>query len=220
MPENHQRDPQPAGRLSVPLLGNRTLGEFKEKIKTWAIENGSVPQVVRPPERGIICRPLLRGITIRRTIVAVTVLGALALPAAAFAGNGLIDQYIEDVPTAGGAHHPGAGSGSGGTGGTGGSGTQAPAPPPATLSSAVQTKLEAKGGKDSDLLRQIATSPSYGAPPATAGQVPTPAASPDPLSAAVGAVTDGSDGRMVGLFVALLAVTAASLGIAAARRRA
>jgi hypothetical protein len=36
---------------------------------------------------------------------------------------------------------------------------------------------------------------------------------------AVGAITDGSDGRMVGLFVALLAVTAVSLGFAAARRR-
>ncbi len=168
-------------------------------------------------ERGIICCPLLRGITIRRTIVAVAVLGALALPAAAFAGNGLIDQYIEDVPTAGGAHHPGAGTDSSGTGD---SGTQAPAAPPATLSSTVQTKLDAKGGKDSDLLREIATSPSYGAPPATAGQVPKPATSPDPLSAAVGAVTDGSDGRMVGLFVALLAVTAVSLGVAAARRRA
>jgi hypothetical protein len=164
---------------------------------------------------GNIHCPLLRGIAIRCTVVSVAVLGVLALPAAAFADNGLIDQYIEDVPTAGGAHHPGAGSG-----GTGGSGTQAPTPPPATLSSAVQTKLDAKGGKDSDLLREIATSPSYGAPPETSGQVPTPAASPDPLSAAVGAVTDGSDGRMVGLFVALLAVTAVSLGVAAARRRA
>ena len=36
----------------------------------------------------------------------------------------------------------------------------------------------------------------------------------------IGAVTDGSDGRMVGLFVALLAITAVSFGFAAARKRA
>ena len=161
-------------------------------------------------------RLVLRRRIRRRAFATALAVAALAWPGAAIGQNGgLIDQYIEDIPTAGGAHHP-----SGGSTGTGNSGTQAPAPPPATLSSAVQTKLDAKGGKDSDLLRQIATSPSYGAPPATSGQVPTPASSPDPLSAAVGAVTNGGDGRMVGLFVAILAVTALSLGFAAARRRA
>ena len=155
---------------------------------------------------------MLRGILIRRTIVAVAVLGALALPGAAFAGNGLIDQYIEDVPTAGGAHHPGAG-------GTSGSGTSSPTAPTVSLSGSVQTKLDKNGGDDAPLLNKIATSPSYGAPQETSGTVPTPTGSPDPLSAAVGAITDGSDGRMVGLFVALLAVTAVSLGFAAASRR-
>jgi hypothetical protein len=138
---------------------------------------------------------------------------ALALPGAAFAQTGgLIDQYIEDVPTSGGTHH--AGTGSGGTGSTGFSA----AVTPASLPSDVKTKLEDKGGKDSDILQQIATSPRYGAPPATSGAIPA-TSSPDPFSAAVGALTDGGDGRMVGLFVALLAITAVSLGFAAARRR-
>jgi len=136
------------------------------------------------------------------------------MPGTAFAQTGgLIDQYIEDVPTSGGTHH--AGTGSGGTGSTGSSA----AVTPASLPSDVTTKLEDKGGKDSEILQEIATSPRYGAPPATAGAVLTATSSPDPFSAAVGAVTDGGDGRMVGLFVALLAVTAVSLGFAAARRR-
>jgi hypothetical protein len=137
---------------------------------------------------------------------------AIALPGAAFAQTGgLIDQYIEDVPTSGGTHHAG-------TGGTGSTGSSA-AVTPASLPSDVKTKLEDKGGKDSDILRQIATSPRYGAPPATSGAILTATSSPDLFSAAVGALTDGGDGRMVGLFVALLAITAVSLGFAAARRR-
>ena len=151
---------------------------------------------------------------IRHTLVTAVAGAALAMPGTAFAQTGgLIDQYIEDVPTSGGTHH--AGTGSGGTGSTGSSA----AVTPASLPSDVTTKLEDKGGKDSEILQEIATSPRYGAPPATAGVVLTTTSSPDPLSAAVGAVTDGGDGRMVGLFVALLAVTAVSLGFAAARRR-
>jgi len=151
---------------------------------------------------------------IRRTLVTAVAGAALAMPGTAFAQTGgLIDQYIEDVPTSGGTHH--AGTGSGGTGSTGSSA----AVTPASLPSDVTTKLEDKGGKDSEILQEIATSPRYGAPPATAGAVLTATSSPDPFSAAVGAVTDGGDGRMVGLFVALLAVTAVSLGFAAARRR-
>ena len=146
--------------------------------------------------------------------MAVGVLGALALPATAFAGGGLIDQYMEDVPTAGGAHHPGAGAG-----GTSGSGTSSPTAPTVSLSGSVQTKLDKNGGDDAPLLNKIATSPSYGAPQETSGAVPAATGSPGPLSAGVSAITDGSDGRMVGLLVALLAVTAISLGFAGASRR-
>jgi hypothetical protein len=165
----------------------------------------------------MIRRLVLRGRGILRGVsVTVFAVAALALPSLAFAQTGgLIDQYIEDVPTSGGTHH----AGTGGSGGTGSTGSSA-AVTPASLPSDVETKLEDKGGKDSKILQEIATSPRYGAPPATSGAVLTAASAPDPFSAAVGAVTDGSDGRMVGLFIALLAVTAVSLGIAAARRRA
>jgi hypothetical protein len=140
---------------------------------------------------------------------------ALALPGTAFAqSGGLIDQYIEDVPTSGGTHH----AGTGGSGGTGSTGSSA-AVTPASLPSDVKTKLEDRGGKDSEILQEIATSPRFGAPPTASAAVLTANSSPNPFSAAVGALTDGSDGRMVGLFVALLAITAVSLGFAAARRR-
>jgi len=152
---------------------------------------------------------------VRQVIAVAATLGALALPTAAFGGNGLIDQYIEDVPTAGGAHHPGAGAG----GTSSGSGTSSPTAPTVSLSGSVQTKLDKNGGDDAQLLNKIATSPNYGAPQETSGTVPTSAGSPTVLSAGVSAITDGSDGRMLGLFVALLAVTAVSLGFAASRRR-
>ena len=159
-----------------------------------------------------------RGI-IRRTLVTAFAAATFALPGTAFAQTGgLIDQYIEDVPTSGGTHHAGSG-GSGGTGSTGSTGSSSAAATPAPLPTDVKTKLEDKGGKDSEILQEIATSPRFGAPPATSGTVLASASSPGPFSAAVGAVTDGSDGRMVGLFVALLAVTAVSLGFAAASRR-
>jgi hypothetical protein len=157
---------------------------------------------------------VLRGRGIRRRwVVTAFTAAALTLPGVAFAQTGgLIDQYIEDVPTSGGTHHAGTGSSEAG-------GTPSGAMTPAPLPTDVKTRLDDKGGKDSEILQEIATSPRYGAPLATSGTVPTPTSSPDPLSAGVAAVTDGSDGRMVGLFVALLAVTAVSLGIAASRRR-
>ena len=159
---------------------------------------------------------MLRGRgTIRRALVTAFATAALVMPGAAFAQTGgLIDQYIEDVPTSGGTHH----AGTGGSGGTGSTGSSA-AVTPASLPSDVKTKLEDRGGKDSEILQEIATSQRYGAPPATAGAILTANSSPNPFSAAANAVTDGSDGRMVGLFVAFLAVTAVSLGVAAARRR-
>ena len=39
------------------------------------------------------------------------------------------------------------------------------------------------------------------------------------VSAAVSAVGDGSDGRLIGLLIALLAITAVALGLAAVRRQ-
>jgi|RhiMethySRZTD1v2_1073278.scaffolds.fasta_scaffold152801_3 hypothetical protein len=134
-------------------------------------------------------------------------------PAASAAGSpqdsGVYDQYTEQIPTAGGSHHSGStptGSGSSTSGPTG--------------SVVLPSNLTKDGGKDAKTLREVATSPRYGAPDGTVPLPESSSSSPAALSAAIGAATDGSDGRMVGLFVALLAVTAVSLGFAAARRRA
>jgi hypothetical protein len=133
-------------------------------------------------------------------------------PAASAAGSpqdsGVYDQYTEQIPTAGGNHHSGSVGGPGsGSGPSGGAGIVLP------------SNLKKDGGKDAKTLREVATSPRYGAPNGTGSLPEGSSSSPAALSAAIGAVTDGSDGRMVGLFIALLAVTAVSLGFAAASRR-
>jgi hypothetical protein len=145
----------------------------------------------------------------------------LAPAALAQSGNvqdsGVYDQYVEQIPGATGSHHAGSG---GVPGGSGGSGIDGSGGTGATGNAIVlPSNLDKDGGKDAKRLREVATSPRYGAPNST---VPLPDSSTQPpaaLSAAVNAVTDGSDGRMIGLFVALLAVTAVSLGVAASRRR-
>lgn len=142
----------------------------------------------------------------------------LAPSAAAQSGvqdSGVYDQYVEQVPGATGSHHAGSGGvpgGSGGGTGIGGSGGSGNA-------IVLPTNLDKDGGKDAQKLREVATSPRYGAPNSTVPLPDSSTKSPAALTAAVNAVTDGSDGRMVGLFVALLAVTAVSLGFAAASRR-
>ena len=134
--------------------------------------------------------------------VLVALLVGLAPAAPAMAGAGLVDQYTEQVPTA-----------SGSSGGGGGPTYSAP------LAGSVRTQLYNGGGSDAKTLEKIATSSRYGAPrvthppDATLGSV-----SPSPLSAAVNAVTGGSDSRLIGLFVALVATAAVMLGAAAARR--
>lgn len=129
---------------------------------------------------------------------------ALAWTGTALANDaGLVDEYTEQVPTASGPKNTGH---SGGTGG-------------ATISASVQTQITQDGGKDSKLLKQVATSPQYGAPNVQQLDEGKPIASTPPgaLSAAVSAVSDGSDGRMIGLFIALLVTAATMLGFAAAR---
>ena len=136
-------------------------------------------------------------------------------PAAAAAGSpqdsGVYDQYTEQIPTAGGSQHSGT---------AGGPGSGGPSTPGPTGSIVLPSSLNKDGGKDAKTLREIATSARYGAPTPGGSLSESSASSPIAVSAAVGAITDGSDGRMVGLFVALLAITAVSLGFAAARRRA
>jgi hypothetical protein len=132
----------------------------------------------------------------------------LWLAPSASAQSGVYDQYVEQIPTANGPHHSGSG-GPGATGGSGGTGSAIVLP----------TSLNKDGGKDAKKLREIATSPRYGAPNSTVPLPESSTRSQAALSAAVSAATDGSDSRMIGLFVALLAVTAVSLGYAATRRR-
>jgi hypothetical protein len=141
----------------------------------------------------------------RLVVVLVSVVAALAWTGTALAGDaGLVDEYTEQVPTASGP--TGTGHGGGGTGG-------------ATLPGSVQTQITQEGGKDSKLLKAVATSARYGAP--NVQQLdqgpPVVSSSQGALSAAVTAVSDGSDGRMIGLFIALLVTAAAMLGIGAAR---
>jgi hypothetical protein len=132
---------------------------------------------------------------------------ALAWTGTAMAGDPLVDQYTEQVPTASGPKSTGHGGGGGG------------ASYSASLPSSVKTQVDNKGGKDAKTLEKVATSSRYGAPLHSGDQGGLPAASsPGPLSAAVNAVTDGSDGRLVGLFVALLVVAAMMFGAAAGRR--
>jgi hypothetical protein len=124
--------------------------------------------------------------------------------------SGVYDQYTEQVPTASGPHDTGSGSPPG-TGASGSSGGGAAIVLPASV--------KKDGGKDAKKLREVATSPRYGAPTST---VPLPNSSTqtaDAVSSAVNAASDGSDGRVLGLFVAILVVTAASLGVAVARWR-
>jgi hypothetical protein len=131
----------------------------------------------------------------------VALLVGLVSAAPAMAGAGLVDQYTEQVPTASGS--------------SGGGGPTYSAP----LAGSVRTQLYQNGGSDAKTLEKLATSSRYGAPrvthlsDATLGSV-----SRGPLSAAVNAVTGGSDSRLIGLFVALLATAAVMLGAAAARR--
>jgi hypothetical protein len=139
----------------------------------------------------------------RRLIgVLVALLVGLASAAPAMAGAGLVDQYTEQVPTASGS--------------SGGGGPTYSAP----LSGSVRTELYKNGGSDAKTLEQIATSSRYGAPRITHSPDATlgSATSPNPLAAAVSAVTGGSDGRLIGLFIALLVTAAVMLGAAAARR--
>jgi len=123
-------------------------------------------------------------------------------------GGGLVDQYTEQVPTASGPTHGGGGGGGGG----GGSSTPLPA--------ALQTQIQTRGGSEAKTLKKIATSPQYGAPTIHQPDKGTfvPASAPNPMSAAVSAVSDGSNVRLIGLFVALLATAALMLGAAAGRR--
>jgi hypothetical protein len=148
-------------------------------------------------------------------LLLVAVLAALAWTGTAAAEDpGLVDQYTEQVPTASGPKSTGGGGGGGGGAGAGATYSGA-------IPSSIQTQIETKGGSDAKTLEKVVASPSYGAPPPIS-HAPDEGlgtkSSPGTVSAAVNAVTEGSEGRMVGLFIALLVTAALMLGVAGARR--
>jgi hypothetical protein len=150
------------------------------------------------------------------------VLASLALagaaPAAGFEDPGAVDQYQEQVPTAGGSQDTG---GTGGSGGTGGDSNP--------LSTQVKDDLYQAAGQDAALLEQVATSSSYGAPVKVAGSSPgstefgkkrigEDSGTSSAISDAMTAVGDGDDGHL-GVLAVLLGLIAASGVTASAYRR-
>jgi Spy/CpxP family protein refolding chaperone len=174
------------------------------------------------------CRPglssvlvVIRGHSSRRRawaawLAAVVCLLVLAPVAAAQSSPPLVDQYTEQVPTAGGPKHSGSAGGGPISGGGGGGGTSG-----SVLTPAQEAQITQEGGKDAKKLEELATSPAFGAPQSRpkADENAAVVKPEGALSAAVSAVGDGSDGRLIGLLVALVAITAAALGLAAARRQ-
>ena len=164
-----------------------------------------------------------------RIVAVLAAMATLSWAGSALAADpGLIDQYVEDIPTAGGTHHSGGSAGPTGSGGTtaGGTGagtgatggsTSSPSTS-ATLPSTVKTDLYKHSGKDAKTLEQIATSPRYGAPPThNSASVPEPE-SPGTLGAAASAL--GGDGTgVLGLLIGLAAIAAAAVAAATIRRR-
>ena len=159
-----------------------------------------------------------------------------------------IDQYVEHIPTGSGSQATGrprpdrptaptgrraapsrgsAASGRGSAASGRHTGTRSP-PAVAALPARVERKLRAEGGRDSALLRRIATSPELGAPErvrvdkrerARLREVRKTQAA-QPLSAAVGAVTETGDGRVLALVIAMAVLTALAIAAAGLKRRA
>lgn len=157
---------------------------------------------------------LARVLTPRRSIALLAALVVLVLTGSALAADpGLVDQYVEDIPTAGGTHHSGGSAGPTGSGGS----TAGPTTGSATLTPAVEDDLKA-AGRDGEKLKEVATSARYGAPATAQVQSGAEPGAPSALGAAASAVR-GDDGRMVGLIIALVAITAVAVGVAATGRR-
>jgi hypothetical protein len=162
---------------------------------------------------------------------AIAVLAALATTAPAY-GNGCsnssssssVQQYVEQIPCAGGSQAAGSGNNT-----------------KRTLPKQIQTKIDQQGGQDAQQLENIASSSAYGAPQTaikvkhhkaktytpsrgtTNGQANTVRSSSgthtaNPLAASVGVITDGSDARLIAL-IALMIAVAAVVVVSAFRRR-
>ena len=131
--------------------------------------------------------------------------------------SGGVDQYVEDVPTAGGSHVPGKGPNK-----------------PAPIKPSVQTQIVEQGGVDAPALTKIATSPDYGAgqkltpkqtvKPGARGEDVSSASSGDvsstaAASSAVSAVQGTGIARLVGFLLVLFGISVATLTAAARRQQ-
>ena len=169
-----------------------------------------------------------RGVPQLRVLAFAAIVGATLLATSAPAhaqlsgGPGAVDKYVEDVPTGGGTSHPTADPPS-----------STPAP------SGVQQQIDAQGGSDAPLLTQVVSSSTYGAPQGRAvnkggggssaermergGALPEAVSSGTEssgvVSSAVTAVEGSDSRRLVGLLLALLAVTAATVVAVGLRQR-
>ena len=173
---------------------------------------------------------------VRRTVLVAVAAAALVVgssPASAkhrrghSEGSSAVDQYVEQIPTSSGSRASGLRGRKG------------------RLNPKVQQTLQRQGGKDAQLLEEIATSEAYGAPVATGeargkrgsgsntrsgrtrlalGEKEAAAVGraepPGTVSALKSVVTDGSDRRLLALLVLMGVITVAALGTAAYRQRA
>jgi hypothetical protein len=161
----------------------------------------------------------------------IAVLAALGTTATAYgkgcSGNqnvpSSVAQYTEQQPTACGTHATGQGNQT------------------RKVPHVIQQKIDKQGGDDAATITKIVSSEAYGAPTNTKIKVkahkvkaqkggsggPTSTkivsdaartSSPNALAASVGVITDGSDGRLIGLLVLMVGL-AAVVVISALRRR-
>lgn len=129
-------------------------------------------------------------------------------------GPSSVAQYTEQLPTSCGNHVTGTGKGT------------------TKLPRSIEQKIDKQAGSDATILKNIATSESYGAPQRTIkspksqksvrhGKILTDSAahSSNPLSASVSVVTDGSDARLIALVVLMVGIAVLVLATAVRRRR-
>jgi hypothetical protein len=149
--------------------------------------------------------------------VAATLLAAPGLAQAQLPSEpGAVDQYVEDVPAGGGKEHPGTSD-----------------PSTASLPADVADRIASEGGSDAPLLEELATSSAYGAPQsslrdtssaddgdreASADEDESEGAS-GVFSSAFTAAEGGDSKRLLGLLLALLAISVATIVAVAARQR-
>ena len=156
---------------------------------------------------------LTSGIAVGTLAFAVAPAALAAKPKPPGSGAAAVSQYVEQIPTSSGPRATGFG-------------TREVKPLPRKI----ERKLVRQGGRDAPLLKEIATSSTYGAPTRKLKtpkkvKLPTPKevqqTSPTKtLSAGVSVVTDGSDTRLIVLAIVLAAISLLAVASAALRQRA